>query len=119
MTDQNKLLAEIKDSYGEKYGFNVPENNYAFKSRKGLDREIVAQISEMKNEPQWMRDFRLRALEIFEQKPMPTWGGDLSHINFDDIYYYVKPTQQAGKTWDDLPAEIKETFEQLGIPEAE
>jgi Fe-S cluster assembly protein SufB len=73
----------------------------------------------MKGEPQWMRDFRLRALEMFLRKPMPTWGGDLSGINFDEIYYYIKPTQTQGKTWDEVPAEIKDTFERLGIPEAE
>ncbi len=87
MTDQNQLLAEIKQNYGEKYGFNVPETGYAFKSRKGLDREVVAQISEMKGEPQWMRDFRLRSLEIFEKKPLPMWGGDLTQIDFQNIYY--------------------------------
>src|SRR5476651_2372962 len=77
MTDQNQQLADIKDSYGEKYGFNVPENNYAFKMRKGLDRDIVAEISAMKGEPQWMLDFRLRAYDTFLKKPMPSWGGDL------------------------------------------
>jgi Fe-S cluster assembly protein SufB len=119
MTDQNRQLAEIKENYGEKYGFTVPDTNYAFKSRKGLDREVVAQISEMKNEPQWMRDFRLRALEIFEKKPMPTWGADLSKIDFDDIYYYVKATTGNEKSWDEVPADIKYTFDRLGIPEAE
>src|SRR5262249_51681513 len=73
----------------------------------------------MKGEPQWMRDFRHKSLDHFLKRPMPTWGGDLSAIDFDNIYYYIKPTQQAGKTWDDLPAEIKDTFEKLGIPEAE
>ncbi len=101
-----------------KWGFSKPEN-YVFKARKGLSHEIVEEISQMKGEPQWMRDFRHKSLDIFYKKPMPTWGGDLSAIDFDDIYYYIKPTQEAGKTWDDLPAEIKDTFEQLGIPEAE
>jgi Fe-S cluster assembly scaffold protein SufB len=122
MTDQNlqnRQLAEIKESYGEKYGFNVPETNYAFKSRKGLDREVVAQISEMKGEPQWMRDFRLRSLEIFEKKPMPTWGADLSRIDFDDIYYYVKASSGNETSWDEVPEDIKYTFDRLGIPEAE
>src|SRR6476661_389290 len=104
------------DNY--KYGFHVPEN-YVFKAKRGLTRDVVAEISEMKGEPQWMRDFRLRALEMFFRKPMPTWGGDLSGINFDEIYYYIKPTQGQGKTWDDVPVEIKDTFERLGIPEAE
>ncbi len=121
MTDQNQnqALANIKDEYEEKYGFSVPETSYAFKSRKGLDREIVAQISEMKNEPQWMRDFRLRALETFEKKPMPSWGADLSTIDFNNIYYYVKASDRNDKSWDDVPEDIKYTFDRLGIPEAE
>ncbi len=122
MTDQNQQnreLAEIKDSYGEKYGFSVSDSNYAFKSRKGLDRDVVAEISALKNEPEWMRDFRLRALEMFEKKPMPTWGGDLSHINFDDIYYYVKASAGNETSWDEVPEDIKYTFDRLGIPEAE
>src|SRR5215469_8089160 len=101
-----------------KWGFSKPEN-YVFKARKGLSHEIVEEISQMKGEPQWMRDFRHKSLDTFFKKPMPTWGGDLSSIDFDNIYYYIKPTQEAGETWDDLPAEIKDTFEQLGIPEAE
>ncbi|MBX3427739.1 MAG: Fe-S cluster assembly protein SufB [Pirellulales bacterium] len=100
-----------------KYDFVTPAHD-VFKSRKGLDREIVAQISDMKQEPAWMRDFRLRSLEIFESKPMPQWGGAIN-IDFQDIYYYLKPTEGQGKTWDDVPAEIKETFDRLGIPEAE
>jgi len=99
-------------------GFHVPEN-YTFKSAKGLTRKIVEQISEMKGEPSWMRNFRLKSLDLFEKRPMPTWGADLSGINFDDIYYYIKPVQEQGKTWDDIPAEIKDTFDRLGIPQAE
>ena len=72
----------------------------------------------MKNEPDWMRDFRLKSLEIFNSKPMPHWGGDIG-INFQDIYYYLKPADHQGKTWDDVPEEIKKTFDRLGIPEAE
>src|SRR5436190_1843819 len=119
MTDQNRELAEIKDSYGEKYGFNVPETAYAFKMRKGLDASVVAEISAMKKEPEWMLDFRLRALETFYKKPMPTWGGDLSTINFDDIYYYVKASAGNETSWDEVPEDIKYTFDRLGIPEAE
>jgi Fe-S cluster assembly protein SufB len=99
-------------------GFHVPEN-YTFKSEKGLTKKIVEQISEMKGEPSWMRNFRLKSLDLFEKRPMPTWGADLSDINFDDIYYYIKPVQEQGKTWDDIPAEIKDTFDRLGIPQAE
>jgi Fe-S cluster assembly scaffold protein SufB len=99
-------------------GFHVVEN-YAFKSEKGLDRKIVEQISEMKGEPEWMLKFRLKSLGLFERRPMPTWGADLSGINFDDIYYYIKPVREQGKTWNDIPSEIKDTFDRLGIPQAE
>ncbi len=100
-----------------KYDFRT-ESTAVFKARKGIDAEIVAQISEMKNEPAWMREFRLKSLEIFESKPMPAWGGHLG-INFQDIFYYLKPTDKQGKTWDEVPDSIKETFDRLGIPQAE
>jgi Fe-S cluster assembly protein SufB len=100
-----------------KYDF-VTKTKGVFRARKGIDAEIVAQISEMKDEPGWMRDFRLDALKIFESKPMPQWGGKIG-LDFQDIYYYLKPTEGQGRTWEDVPDEIKETFEKLGIPEAE
>ncbi|HEU5229810.1 MAG TPA: Fe-S cluster assembly protein SufB [Ktedonobacteraceae bacterium] len=105
-----------RDAYSP--GFHVAEN-YTFKSEKGLSRKIVEQISEMKGEPDWMRQFRLKSFDLFEKRPMPTWGADLSGINFDDIYYYIKPVPQQGKTWEDIPSEIKDTFDRLGIPQAE
>ncbi len=101
-----------------KYGFRDPDT-YVFKSRKGLDRDVVEQISRMKGEPEWMLEFRLKGLEHFLKRPMPTWGGDLTKLNLDDIYYYVKPTDQEGRSWDEVPDTIKETFNRLGIPEAE
>ncbi|GBD30895.1 FeS cluster assembly protein SufB [bacterium HR32] len=101
-----------------KWGFRKPEN-YVFKSRKGLSREVVEEISYLKGEPEWMRAFRLHSLEVFLSKPMPTWGPDLSSIHFDDIYYYIKPTDRQARSWDELPPEIKDTYERLGIPEAE
>ncbi|MCC6177422.1 MAG: Fe-S cluster assembly protein SufB [Chloroflexi bacterium] len=101
-----------------RYGFHDAED-YKFKSGKGLTREMVAQISEMKNEPAWMREFRLKAFEIFTRKPMPHWGADLSEIDFDNIHYYVKPSEKTEKSWDDVPPYIKDTFDKLGIPEAE
>lgn len=111
--------AAIIDGIGEyKYGFQDPET-YVFKSRKGLDREIVEQISYMKGEPQWMLDFRLKALDHFVKRPMPTWGGDISKLDLDDIYYYVKPADQESASWEDVPETIKNTFDRLGIPEAE
>jgi Fe-S cluster assembly scaffold protein SufB len=99
-------------------GFHVPEN-YTYKSQRGLSKKIVEQISEMKGEPSWMRQFRLKSLDLFEKRPMPTWGADLSGINFDNIFYYIKPIPQQGKSWNDIPAEIKDTFDRLGIPQAE
>ena len=111
--------AKLLEGIGEyQYGFRDPEN-YVFKSRKGLDREVVEQISAMKGEPQWMLEFRLKALEHFQQRPMPTWGGDLSNLDLNDIYYYVKPTDKESQSWDDVPEAIKGTFDKLGIPEAE
>jgi Fe-S cluster assembly protein SufB len=113
------LTAPDEELFGEinKYDFVTPTTG-VFKAKKGLSPHIVAEISEMKGEPAWMRDFRLRSLEIFESKPMPRWGGNIG-IDFQDIYYYLKPTEHQGKTWDDVPPEIKETFDKLGIPEAE
>ena len=115
MSKDEKLI----ESIGEyQYGFKDPEV-HVFKSRKGLDEDIVRQISEMKNEPEWMLKFRLKALAHFEGRPTPTWGPDLSTLDLDDIFYYVKPTEEEGKSWDDIPDSIKNTFERLGIPEAE
>jgi Fe-S cluster assembly protein SufB len=110
-----KLLEGLGDY---KYGFKDPES-FVFKTRKGLDRDVVEQISALKGEPQWMLDFRLKALEHFQARPMPTWGGDLSHLNLDEIYFYTKPTDKEGRTWDEVPDNIKKTFDRLGIPEAE
>lgn len=110
-----------------KYGFR-DDIEYVFKSQKGLSREIVEQISEYKNEPKWMRDFRLKALEIFWRKPLPEPGKsaffaqgtfDLRTLDFDQIHYYVRPTEKKGRSWDEVPDEIKRTFDRLGIPEAE
>jgi Fe-S cluster assembly protein SufB len=109
---------DLRDGYAEKYGFHDKEQ-HVFKIRKGLDASIVEEISTMKGEPQWMLDYRLKALEIFEKKAMPNWGGDLSQMDFQDIYYYVKPTSEEAKTWEDVPADMKRTFDKLGIPEAE
>jgi Fe-S cluster assembly protein SufB len=116
MTSDAKMLEGI-DEY--KYGFRDPEDTYVFKTRKGLDREVVEQISAMKEEPHWMLEFRLRALEHFLQRPMPTWGGDLSKLDLDEIYFYTKPTDREGRSWDEVPDTIKRTFDRLGIPEAE
>jgi Fe-S cluster assembly protein SufB len=113
--DQNVAALNLDDY---KYGFRDPDN-YVFKSEKGLSRKIVEQISAMKEEPEWMLKFRLKALEIYEKKPVPTWGADLSGLDMDEIYFYVKPSEREGRSWEDVPEDIKRTFDRLGIPEAE
>lgn len=115
MSTDSKILEGIGEY---KWGFRDPDQ-LVFKARKGLDREVVQQISAMKGEPEWMLEFRLKALEHFLQRPMPTWGGDLSQLNLDEIYFYAKPTEREGRSWDEVPENIKETFNRLGIPEAE
>lgn len=102
----------------DQFGFHVPEK-YVYKAKKGLSSEIVAEISWQKKEPKWMRDFRLKSLAIFESKSLPRWGADLSGIDFQQIYYYLKPTERMVQSWDEVPTEIKRTYEKLGIPEAE
>jgi Fe-S cluster assembly protein SufB len=110
---------DIFDGLNEyQFGFSDPDT-FVFKSNKGLDETIVRQISAKKGEPAWMLDFRLKALKHYQQRPMPSWGADLSDLDLDDIYFYVKPTEGEGRTWDDVPETIKNTFEKLGIPEAE
>jgi Fe-S cluster assembly protein SufB len=113
--------AQLPVSEDYRHGFHDTEENYVFKSDKGLTREIVERISAMKNEPDWMREFRLKAYEIFVSKPMPTWGDTelLNAIDFADIHYFVKSTDKTERSWDDVPDDIKRTFDRLGIPEAE
>jgi len=108
-------LVEIDTS---KYDFHTPEH-YAFRSKKGLDEEVIKEISRMKGEPAWMLEKRLKAYLHFQERPLPKWGPDLSHLNFDDLYYYVKPSASKEQSWDKVPEDIKKTFDKLGIPEAE
>jgi Fe-S cluster assembly protein SufB len=117
---ENATLQTINADYAERFGFHDPETGYAFKAPKGLTRELVAQISEFKNEPAWMRDFRLKAYEHFIARPQPTWGSPLlAEVDYDDIHYFVRASEKAGRTWDEVPEDIKKTFDRLGIPEAE
>ncbi|MGV0327075.1 Fe-S cluster assembly protein SufB [Corynebacterium confusum] len=110
---------EIIESIGA-YEYGWHDSDVAGASaRRGLSEEVVRDISRQKNEPEWMLNQRLKALNIFEKKPIPTWGADLSGIDFDNIKYYVKSTEEQAQTWDDLPADIKETYDKLGIPDAE
>ena len=101
-----------------KYGFHDANVNVETFD-KGLSRETVSRISAIKSEPDWMTRKRLEALDIFYSKPMPTWGGDMSDIDFNNIIYYVKPSEQQEKDWDDVPDEIRNTYDKLGIPQAE
>lgn len=115
LSDQ-ELQLKKKAEYKE--GFSMPEN-YKFKSAKGLNEDVIRELSKMKNEPKWMLEFRLKAYKIFLDKKMPEWGGDLSKINFDEIHYYIRPTDKQEKSWDDVPDDVKTTFERLGVPQAE
>ena len=117
--DENELLRDINSDYDEKFGFHDPEN-YLFKAPKGLTRELVEQISAFKNEPQWMLDFRMKSLDNFLARPMPTWGSPmLAEVDFDNIHYFVRASERAERSWDDVPEDVKNTFDRLGIPEAE
>jgi len=119
LTTGESALKDVGNSYEEKYGFHDSEKKYAFKSERGINADIVRQISAMKDEPAWMTEYRLKAYDIFLSKPMPTWGGDLSGIDFDNIFYFVRASDGQGKNWDEVPDDIKKTFDRLGIPEAE
>ena len=116
---EQQEVAGINADYKEKFGFHDPETGYAYKAPKGLSREVVESISDYKDEPQWMRDFRLKALEHFEQRPTPNWGGNLEQIDFDDIHYFVRASDRNSRDWSEVPDDIKNTFDRLGIPEAE
>ena len=118
-TENEAALKDVRGSYDDAYGFHDDDVTYSFKSQKGLNADIVRQISALKKEPAWMTEIRLAAYEVFLQKPMPTFGGDLSGIDFDDIFYYVRATDHTERDWDEVPSEIKDTFDRLGIPEAE
>jgi Fe-S cluster assembly protein SufB len=116
--DKNPDTGFLEELGEYQYGFSDPDT-FVFKSQKGLNEAVVRQISAMKGEPKWMLEFRLKAYKHYLQRPIPQWGADLSDLDLDDIYYYVKPTDQEGRTWEDIPETIKNTFDKLGIPEAE
>ncbi|WP_088810342.1 MULTISPECIES: Fe-S cluster assembly protein SufB [Listeria] len=111
-------MTEIPDIGEYQYGFHDKDTS-VFRTERGLTEDVVREISKIKEEPEWMLDFRLKSLEQFYKMPMPTWGGDLSELDFEDITYYVKPSEQTVQSWDEVPEEIKRTFDKLGIPEAE
>ena len=117
---EQQALIGINSDYKEKFGFHDSETGYAFKAPKGLTRGLVEQISEFKEEPEWMREFRLKALDHFLSRPQPTWGSPmLAEVDYDNIHYFVRASEKSSRTWDDVPDDIKRTFDKLGIPEAE
>ncbi len=116
---EQEKLSGLNADYKEKFGFSDPETGYAYKAPKGLNRGVVESISEYKNEPQWMRDYRLGAYKHFEDRPTPTWGGNLATIDWNDIHYFVRASDTNSRDWSEVPEDIKNTFDRLGIPEAE
>src|SRR5919198_1159997 len=118
-TPETEVVRQIREEY--KYGFANPDEAeaYFYKSPKGLSHETVEAISQHKKEPEWVRKFRHKSLDYFLARPLPMWGGDLTHIDFNDIYYYIKPTEKQASSWDELRPDIKDTWDKLGIPEAE
>lgn len=115
---EEQFVGQTDSEYREKYGFN-DNIEYKFRTKKGLSEEVVREISRIKGEPSWMLEKRLLAYRVFMNKTTPTWGADLSRIDYDDIYYYLRPTDKKGNSWESVPEEIKRTFDKLGIPEAE
>jgi Fe-S cluster assembly protein SufB len=113
---QEEHLRELSRGYRFDWKDKV---DYVFEPKRGLNEQVVEEISWIKQEPEWMRKFRLKALKHFWGRPMPWWGADLSGIDFDNIFYYLKPTEQQAKNWEDLPEDIRGTWDKLGIPEAE
>jgi len=120
LNKQKKDLSSLNQDYATKYGFSDPVD-YFHKGARGINHEVVEMISKMKKEPRWMSDIRHESLDIFESKPMPRWGNTdlLGEINFENIYYFMKPIENQQNSWDDVPEYIKKTFDKLGIPEAE
>ncbi len=116
--NDNELLGYADEEYKERYGFS-DKTEYTYKTEKGLSENVVREISKVKGEPDWMLEKRLTGYKVFKNKPVPTWGADLSGIDFDDVYYYLKPTGKKEDAWEKVPEDIKKTFDKLGIPEAE
>ncbi|HEX9891439.1 MAG TPA: Fe-S cluster assembly protein SufB, partial [Actinomycetota bacterium] len=115
-TTQEQQLKDLTGGY--RFGWHDPAT-HVFEPKRGLSERVVEEISFMKSEPEWMTKFRLKALKHFEKRPMPWWGADLSDIDFDNIFYFIRSTEKQAKEWEDLPEDIKSTWDKLGIPEAE
>ncbi|CAI7994762.1 UPF0051 protein SE_0610 [Geodia barretti] len=108
-TPETNTAEELGFNTDYQYGFH-DDIKPTFKARKGLDEEVINQMCDIKEEPDWMRQYRLEAYKIFKQKPMTKWGGDLSQLDFDDIYYYVKASDRSEQSWDDVPDDIKKNL---------
>jgi Fe-S cluster assembly protein SufB len=119
LTQDESQLKDVRGSYDETYGFHDDDVKYSYIADKGLDADVVREISQLKGEPQWMTDLRIEAHNIFLQKPTPLWGGELDGIHYDEITYYARASADSKRDWQDVPEEIKRTFDRLGIPEAE
>lgn len=119
LTQEESALNDVRGDYDELYGFHDDDVQYKYVSEPGLTEDKVREISKMKNEPQWMTDFRIKAYHEFLEKPTPQWGGNLNDIDYDSIYYYMRASDKSERDWDEVPPEIKDTFDRLGIPEAE
>ena len=118
LTSAEQQAATIDELGRYEYGWHDADSAGAI-AKRGLSEEVVRNISALKNEPEWMLDLRLKGLRLFGKKPMPTWGSDLNGIDFDNIKYFVRSTEKQATSWDDLPDDIKSTYDRLGIPEAE
>jgi Fe-S cluster assembly protein SufB len=115
---EEEVVGLVNQDYATKYGFSDAED-YVYKAERGLSEEVIRVMSKMKDEPEWMLDIRLKSYQHFLERPMPGWGADLSEIDFENIYYYIKPSNRDEDTWEDVPSYIKDTFDKLGIPQAE
>ena len=121
-TEKEQAIQATREAIGADQGYQYGfQDDYqpVFSTGKGLTEETVRQISAKKNEPDWMLEYRLKAFEAYQKMAMHDWGPDLSEIDFNEIYYYNKPTDKQYRDWDDVPQELKDTFERLGVPEAE
>lgn len=119
LTQEESALKDVRGDYDELYGFFDDDVQYKYVSEPGLDEQKVRDISQMKNEPKWMTDIRVKGYREFVERPTPQWGGNLNEIDYDSIYYYMRATDKSERDWDDVPPEIKDTFDRLGIPQAE
>jgi len=119
LNKEQRALKDIGANYLEKFGFHDSESGYAYKAPKGLSEQVVRDISGYKSEPDWMREFRLKALEALPARPTPKWGGNLGQIDWENIHYSFRASEKNSRSWDEVPDDIKKTFDRSRHPEAE